>query len=355
MSLFSETLPERYHRRVPSSALVSLCIGAALALGLTGIVAAPVSSQGVIWITTEDEACEYDATGSMMDSFPLTTISGRATGMDQDGFGLWVLSESPDEVSVVWFDGTEAESFALSGIIGQPTGLARTRESVWICTESGMVYEYVDGAQVGSFAATGGGIPVGIAASDSSAAIWVATESGFLTAYTPSGAHMEQLYIAGVCANPSGLDLSADAGTFIVVDDSQNAIHRINTSGQVEETTYINGCTGATSVGGLFSVAGIAESPPLRAGQLLNYPNPFGPQTSVRFILDQRSYVEVGVYSAAGQLVKPLFSGVREPGVYNDVLWDGSDSRGERVSAGVYFCRLVTRSGVDARRVILMR
>jgi hypothetical protein len=85
-----------------------------------------------------------------------------------------------------------------------------------------------------------------------------------------------------------------------------------------------------------------------------NRPNPFNPSTSISFSLRKASYVQLVVYNGLGQEVTRLVDGYRTAGVHN-YTWNGTDSGGEKVPSGVYFCRLVTPEFVDARKMVLAK
>ncbi|OYD17046.1 hypothetical protein CH333_02100 [candidate division WOR-3 bacterium JGI_Cruoil_03_44_89] len=69
-----------------------------------------------------------------------------------------------------------------------------------------------------------------------------------------------------------------------------------------------------------------------------NTPNPFLDATTIRYAIPEEGKVSLEIYNVLGQRVCLLERGEREAGFY-DVKWDGRDSRGVRVSGGVYFVR----------------
>jgi len=85
-----------------------------------------------------------------------------------------------------------------------------------------------------------------------------------------------------------------------------------------------------------------------------NVPNPFNPQTTIRFTLPANERVALAIYNANGQLVKTLVSDDRASGTYN-VTWDGHDSRGNAVSSGVYFYRLSAGKFSETRKMVLLK
>ena len=76
-----------------------------------------------------------------------------------------------------------------------------------------------------------------------------------------------------------------------------------------------------------------------------NYPNPFNPITVIKYEVPVESKVNISVYNSLGVLIETLFDGNSKPGVY------AVNFNVEKLSSGVYFCRLI--SG-DVNRTIKM-
>lgn len=85
-----------------------------------------------------------------------------------------------------------------------------------------------------------------------------------------------------------------------------------------------------------------------------NSPNPFGPQTDIRFRLAQAGSVSLGIYDAAGRRVRSLADGSMSAGDYS-LRWDGTDEAGRSLSAGVYFCRLEAGGRTFSSRMMLVK
>jgi hypothetical protein len=88
-----------------------------------------------------------------------------------------------------------------------------------------------------------------------------------------------------------------------------------------------------------------------------NYPNPFNPNTDIRYqIVDAGSpiHTTLKVYNVLGQEVRVLVDELKEPGYYT-VTWDGTDHKGERVTSGVYFYRIVAGQFQSTRRMVLLK
>ncbi|MEZ4388283.1 MAG: S8 family serine peptidase [Candidatus Krumholzibacteriia bacterium] len=83
-------------------------------------------------------------------------------------------------------------------------------------------------------------------------------------------------------------------------------------------------------------------------------PNPFNPQTTVRFALPASQQASLRVYDVQGRLVRQLVDEVRPAG-QNDARWDGRDHEGRAVASGTYFARLVAGGVVQVKSMVLVR
>ncbi len=85
-----------------------------------------------------------------------------------------------------------------------------------------------------------------------------------------------------------------------------------------------------------------------------NYPNPFNPNTTIDFVLSKESNVTLSVYDMAGKLVKKLVNTSMQIGNHN-IEWDGTDTDGVKVGAGVYLYKLQTDKFSKSRKMILLK
>ena len=85
-----------------------------------------------------------------------------------------------------------------------------------------------------------------------------------------------------------------------------------------------------------------------------NAPNPFNPQTTLRYTLPQAADVELTVYNAVGQPVRTLVAEHQRAGWYV-VEWDATDEQGQRLSSGLYFYRLQAGEFVEVRKMMLLK
>lgn len=107
---------------------------------------------------------------------------------------------------------------------------------------------------------------------------------------------------------------------------------------------------------GIFSVTvpATVDVPTMgRASLSQNVPNPFNPETNIMFTLENPGHVRLAVYDLSGRLVRVLVDGSRGSGEHT-ANWDGKDSSGQSVSAGVYLYRLVAQGLVEQRKMTLV-
>ena len=83
-------------------------------------------------------------------------------------------------------------------------------------------------------------------------------------------------------------------------------------------------------------------------------PNPFNPQTQLRFSVAEAGQVEIVVYDIMGQPIRTLVSDVRQAG-FHTVTWNGRDAVGRAVASGIYITRMHTANTVLTQRMTLVR
>ncbi len=93
---------------------------------------------------------------------------------------------------------------------------------------------------------------------------------------------------------------------------------------------------------------------PQTTALLGNYPNPFNPQTSISFRVNEAVPVNIGIYNARGQLVRSLSLETRSAGTHS-VTWDGRDESGLSVSNGIYYYKMTAGRYSSTRKMLLMK
>jgi len=152
-----------------------------------------------------------------------------------------------------------------------------------------------------------------------------------------------------------------DRGTVYV--DPVNGAHRYmvpvllgGTTGGSYPSTHVEYVTRLLDDLSLIGTTGVEDGLVAASHRLdQNSPNPFNPTTSVHyFVASENAQVRLAVYDARGRKVTTLVEGRSDAGEHA-VVWDGTDSRGRKVSSGIYFLRAEIDGWRNARKMVLLK
>ena len=88
---------------------------------------------------------------------------------------------------------------------------------------------------------------------------------------------------------------------------------------------------------------------------LSNYPNPFNPETVIKYSMKDDGNVNIIIYNVLGQKVKTLVISYKNSGSY-EVKWDGKNNYGDKVSSGIYFYRLILDGKIlDTKKMLMLK
>ena len=94
-------------------------------------------------------------------------------------------------------------------------------------------------------------------------------------------------------------------------------------------------------------VGGATRAP---VAQLLpNHPNPFNPNTTIRYVLPAEMRVTILVHDVSGRVVATLLDDVRPAGAHQ-VTWNA-----DGMASGVYFAHLRARNTDVSRKMVLLK
>ena len=101
----------------------------------------------------------------------------------------------------------------------------------------------------------------------------------------------------------------------------------------------------------------LGDITPAQSVLLQNYPNPFNPETWIPYHLKEADSVSIAIYDTAGGLVRTLYLGHRDVGVYvsrsKAAYWDGKNEVGERVASGIYFYNITAGSFSAIKKMVI--
>ncbi|MBN2105506.1 VCBS repeat-containing protein [bacterium] len=80
-----------------------------------------------------------------------------------------------------------------------------------------------------------------------------------------------------------------------------------------------------------------------------NFPNPFNPETTIHYFLDNAGHVKVDIFNNVGQKISTLINAYHKAGHYR-IIFDGSN-----LASGLYLYRIKTASCTQIRKMVLMK
>jgi len=98
---------------------------------------------------------------------------------------------------------------------------------------------------------------------------------------------------------------------------------------------------------------------PKQTALLVNYPNPFNPETWIPYQLAVAADVTLTIYAIDGEPVRTLSLGQQPGGMYQSksraAYWDGRNEVGERVASGLYFYTLTAGDFTATRKMLIVK
>jgi hypothetical protein len=85
-----------------------------------------------------------------------------------------------------------------------------------------------------------------------------------------------------------------------------------------------------------------------------NHPNPFNPQTTIRYDLPAPAHVRLLILDVSGRVIRRLVDEQQSTGS-RSVVWTGRDDGGNPVSSGVYFYVLDADGARITRKLVLLK
>ncbi len=126
---------------------------------------------------------------------------------------------------------------------------------------------------------------------------------------------------------------------------------RLNLAKQVVQTYFKEAnCYVASGV----EEGGGSQAPSFGNSLRQNTPNPFNPETVIRYSVAQSGPVAIRVYNVSGALVRTLVNRVQTAGDHVE-RWNGTDDRGHPLPSGAYFYRLEAAGFVESKKLILLK
>ncbi|NIR48339.1 T9SS type A sorting domain-containing protein [candidate division KSB1 bacterium] len=139
-----------------------------------------------------------------------------------------------------------------------------------------------------------------------------------------------------------------DNETFIDLDVLSATYYRVTAVDDANNESDYSNTTSTTSSN--IHKAGVGEEKeerttaiPIAFALHQNFPNPFNPQTEIRFELPAANHVTLEIYNVLGEKIRTLTERNLTAG-FHAASWDGKDDRGQNVPSGLYIYRMVVTS-----------
>ncbi len=163
-----------------------------------------------------------------------------------------------------------------------------------------------------------------------------------------------------------------EQATFDLAFDVEGRLYGVTGGDGINKLLSIDRMTArAITIGelGFDEATGLALSPPLfdsvtelepttslptRFELSPNYPNPFNPETQIRYAIPEDIHVQITIYNIRGQVIRQLVDDFQTRNSHQ-VLWDGTDQFGRQVASGVYIYRLDAGKFSQVRKMTLLR
>ena len=123
------------------------------------------------------------------------------------------------------------------------------------------------------------------------------------------------------------------------------------------QSVDLDGTTGFHGpVSVVFSITGDEGSPSIPTVTRLDnaYPNPFNPNTTIRYQLKDPGKVKIDIYNLKGHLVRS-FSRCHDTAGRYSIVWDGCDSSGKPLASGVYLYKMSSGSYNAIKKLVLQK
>ena len=97
------------------------------------------------------------------------------------------------------------------------------------------------------------------------------------------------------------------------------------------------------------------ETRPESFALLNNFPNPFNPETTIKYQLPESADVKLEIRNVVGQLVRTLVVAEHQSAGRYTVQWDASNDNGQQLSSGVYFYLVEAGEFRQVKRMLLLK
>jgi hypothetical protein len=147
-------------------------------------------------------------------------------------------------------------------------------------------------------------------------------------------------------------------GDYITTTEELSYLFTELTAGQTYtvglSATYTTGESEVLTEEFVWEVTGNSNNLPLKTQLTGNYPNPFNPDTTIKFSLKETGQVRLDIFNTKGQKVTTLVNSNLEKGQHQ-INWDGKDDNGKAVTSGIYYYKMTTKDFSNIKKMMLIK
>ena len=296
------------------------------------------------------EGCTVTLTGSVTADTAQYT-SGYSSYAFQDGTGQW---------NGLVFD-TEEMAIVTRGDEVSVTGLVTDNDPDWVFKFGGntrLINAMVTVTSTGNETPA----PTGVSASD------LAQTAEEVESYEGVLVKLENVTVSSV--NAYDWSITDASGMEALIDEDMGTMNAgIVMSELVEgqELSYIMGIFNYSfgtykiqirDVADLGTTVGIDDDVKVNPYEYAlhdNFPNPFNPETQIRFTLGGQENVKLVIYDIMGRQVRTLVNGDSFNSGFHVLNWNGRDNLGEKVATGMYIYRIKAGDFIADKKMLLVK
>jgi len=108
-------------------------------------------------------------------------------------------------------------------------------------------------------------------------------------------------------------------------------------------------------LGSMGGVNNDVEINPYEYALFNNFPNPFNPETQIRFSIGGQENVKLVIYDMMGRQIRTLINGDSYSSGFHVVNWNGLDMKGQRVPSGMYIYRIKAGDFISDKKMLLVK
>ena len=84
------------------------------------------------------------------------------------------------------------------------------------------------------------------------------------------------------------------------------------------------------------------------------YPNPFNPNITINYSLENKSNVEIEIFDILGRKIRTLDKTIKNKGLHK-IFWNSLDNKGIEVSAGIYLVKINHDNKFMSQKITLIK